>query len=216
MEPKHDDAWLDVVGEGRYQSELESLAGGKTPDGPRQASHVAILFPESDNPYDANAIAVKIDGIRVGYLSREHAILYRPPVQSAASMGRTIACLAHFVGGWNRGGNDVGSIGIRLNIGSPRECVAEINGDTDEGVTVRTDHPWPGYLIAFTEDSRYSLDGMPLDRNTSVELARRAGLSVHERVTKQVQLLVDCDPSRVSGNQRKAIEYGIPVVSEAD
>jgi hypothetical protein len=216
MEPKHDDAWLDIVGEGSYQSALESLAGGKTPDGPRQTSHVATLFPEPENPHDANAIAVKIEGSCVGYFSREDAILYRPPVRSAASMGRMIACRARLIGGWDRGGGDVGSIGVRLHIGSPRECMAEINGNVDEGITVQTDHPWPGYLIAFTGDSLYSFGGMPLDRATSEELARRAGMSVHPRVTKHVQLLVDCDPTGISGNQRKAMDYGVPVVSEGD
>jgi hypothetical protein len=39
-------------------------------------------------------------------------------------------------------------------------------------------------------------------------------MEVHERVTKKVQLLVDCDDATVSGNERRAVEYGIPVVRE--
>ena len=69
-------------------------------------------------------------------------------------------------------------------------------------------------MIAFTGDSRYAINGDKLDRETSETLAQQAGMHVHPRVTKNVQLLVDCDPDGVSGNQAKAIEYGVPVVSE--
>jgi NAD-dependent DNA ligase len=47
-------------------------------------------------------------------------------------------------------------------------------------------------------------------------LANRAGIQVHPRVTKKVTLLVDCDPTSRSGNERKAADYGIPVVSERE
>ncbi len=40
------------------------------------------------------------------------------------------------------------------------------------------------------------LDGMELDRATSE--------------------FVDCDPTTVSGNERKADQYGVPVVSEPE
>ena len=39
---------------------------------------------------------------------------------------------------------------------------------------------------------------------------------VHPRVTKSVTLLVDCDDSGVSGNERKAIKYGIQVIREIE
>ena len=38
----------------------------------------AVLVAEPDNPYDANAVSVWIQGLRVGYLSREDARRYRP------------------------------------------------------------------------------------------------------------------------------------------
>jgi hypothetical protein len=57
---------------------------------------------------------------------------------------------------------------------------------------------------------------MLLDRASSELLARRAGLSVHARVTKQVTLLIDCDATGASGNERKAREYGIEVIAESE
>jgi hypothetical protein len=35
-------------------------------------------------------------------------------------------------------------------------------------------------------------------------------------MTKKVQLLVDCDPATESGNELKALDYGIPVVAERE
>jgi hypothetical protein len=35
-------------------------------------------MPEPDNPYDSNAVTVLIDGMHVGYLSREDASAYQP------------------------------------------------------------------------------------------------------------------------------------------
>ena len=197
--PKHDDAWLDIVGEEiarpvcsepcRWKDARRAPAGEPRGD----------PLPRAREPVRRQC---KIQGSCVGYLSREDAILYRPPVRAAASVGRLIACHARFIGGWDRGHGDVASIGVQLHIGSPRECMVEIDGDTDERRRGRTDHPPAKYLIAFTGDSSYSLDGMPLDRATSEELARRAGLSVHPRVSKQVQLLVIAtQPGCLSGKR---------------
>jgi NAD-dependent DNA ligase len=71
-------------------------------------------------------------------------------------------------------------------------------------------------MIAFTADSTCRIQGFQLDRQAAIMLAERAGLHVHPRITKKIQLLVDCDRSGVSINQSKAQEYGIPVVDELE
>jgi hypothetical protein len=38
----------------------------------------AVLVAEADNPYDANAVSVWVEGLKVGYLSRGDAQRYRP------------------------------------------------------------------------------------------------------------------------------------------
>jgi hypothetical protein len=62
---------LEVVGESHYQDVLVTLAG----DGGSgvRATVTALLIPETDNPYDENAISVAVQGQRVGRLSREMA-----------------------------------------------------------------------------------------------------------------------------------------------
>ena len=213
LTPERDDASLDVVGEGSYQDNLARVSGGKTADGPAKADHLAMLWPEPKNKYDRNAIAIKISGYTVGYLARETAIRYQAVVLWADAHGRKVACNAKITGGWDRGGNEKGNFGVLLQLGTPAECILDMLG---EEVVVRTDHPWIGHLIAFTGDSKCTYRGVPLDRGASLMLTKRAGIEVHPRVTKKVTLLVDCDPTSVSGNERKASDYGIPVVSETD
>jgi hypothetical protein len=213
LAPSRDEAVLQVVGEGTYQDALGALGGRKTSDGPTSTDFLAGLIREANNRYDENAIQVQIDGRRVGYLSREDAIRYRPVVDWAMAREHLIVAHARLTGGWDRGGGDSGSFGVILHVGTPSETLLELLGDE---VVVKTDHPWPDALIAFTGDSRYTLSGVALDRECSTMLAHRAGLHVNPRITKKVRLLVDCDPGTESGNELKAIQYGIQIISEAD
>jgi hypothetical protein len=66
---------LEVVGESHYQDSLWWLVGGHRSDRIRHPV-TATLEPEPDNPVDANAIKIVIDGRCVGYLSRDDASAY--------------------------------------------------------------------------------------------------------------------------------------------
>jgi hypothetical protein len=69
---------LEVVGESFHQDNLWDLAD--TQPGPEhvRTDICAVLVAEEGNPYDANAVGVWIDGLKVGHLSREDAQRYRP------------------------------------------------------------------------------------------------------------------------------------------
>jgi HIRAN domain len=90
---------LEVVGELAYQDALWRLSGGNLGD--RIRCHVvAMLVPEPTNPYDANAIAVQIDGRVIGYLPRATAQEYLPALQRLMSVrGGYIALRGVIVGG---------------------------------------------------------------------------------------------------------------------
>ncbi len=80
---------LEVVGELAYQAGLWRLCGGTVGD-----------MPEPTNPYDANAIAVQIDGQVVGYLPRAAAQEYLPGVKHVMSLrGGYVALRGVIVGG---------------------------------------------------------------------------------------------------------------------
>jgi hypothetical protein len=211
--PERDDAVLDIVGEASYQPWLMAVGGKRTPNGPSNPDQIATLIREPRNRYDHNAIAVQIRGRTVGYLAREDAVRYQAVADWMMGRGELIACQTRLTGGWENGRRDQGSIGVVLHLGSPGETLLAMLGDELE---LRTDHPWPGWMIAFTGDSRCTISGVALDRESSTLLAQRARMHVHPRMTKKIQLLVDCDPATESGNERKAIEYGVPVVAERE
>ena len=111
---------FEVVGESRYQADLERIVGGRT----RDSAHyecVAGLTPELGNQYDPQAVYVSVDGHKVGYLSRDWAAKFKAAL---ASQGYAQAsCNALIVGGWDRGG-DRGSFGLKLDIALPLDLKA--------------------------------------------------------------------------------------------
>ena len=56
--------------------------GPRWPDQRARHSVCAVLVAEEDNPYDANAVAVWVQGLKVGHLSRANARRYRPGLLS--------------------------------------------------------------------------------------------------------------------------------------
>ena len=66
---------IEVVSTATYQEALAAVADGE-PDTVQDVEKWAHLIPEPDNPWDRNAVAVYVDGRKVGYLPREHAAAY--------------------------------------------------------------------------------------------------------------------------------------------
>lgn len=64
---------LEVVGESHYQPALRAIAGR----GEVRHQCTAHLVMDDDNPYDAKAVRVDIEGKPVGHLSRDDARAYR-------------------------------------------------------------------------------------------------------------------------------------------
>lgn len=71
---------LPVVGESHHEAAVLVAAGERSPRRLHQVdlSVTAVLVPQPENPYDANAIAVFVAGNHVGYLSRYVAQRYQP------------------------------------------------------------------------------------------------------------------------------------------
>ena len=66
---------VEVVSTATYQEALAAVAGGD-PDELQDIEKWAHLIPEPENPWDRNAVAVYVDGRKVGYLPREHTAAY--------------------------------------------------------------------------------------------------------------------------------------------
>ena len=108
-------ARFEVVGESRYQEELQRLAGGRTPSGHSKLV-VAMLFPEEDNPVDPNAVQVVVNELVVGYIPRESCVEFREFIATARERRSFLAAHAVIVGGWDRGDSDTGFFGIYLDV----------------------------------------------------------------------------------------------------
>ena len=106
---------LEVVGESHHQEALWGIVGGRTAT-PVRFETLALLIPNPDNEFDPNAIEVRIDGLLVGYLSREDAATYRPGLIRLMEHSQVplVALHAVVVGGGPRD-SGLGYLGVFLD-----------------------------------------------------------------------------------------------------
>jgi hypothetical protein len=93
---------LEVVGESYRQANLWKVVGCDPCDDRIQHRCHAVLVAETDNEYDANAISVWVDGLQVGFLSREDAADYRAGLERLTEHGG-VSLSATIVGGGRDG-----------------------------------------------------------------------------------------------------------------
>lgn len=86
---------VNVAGESHYQDALRAIAG----PGEVRLETEAQLVAEPDNPHDANAVRVEIEGAKVGYLPRALAAAWTPRLAELAARRRVGACEATIIGG---------------------------------------------------------------------------------------------------------------------
>lgn len=110
---------LEVVGESNYQPALEWAGWGRTPDGCRMPLVMAELVREPRNPHDRNAVRVDVGGHTVGYVPRDIAPQLHPIIDHLWSNGFPATCRATLTGGWDRGWQGAGTIGIVLDVRHP-------------------------------------------------------------------------------------------------
>lgn len=123
---------IEIVGESNYEQAIRRAAGPKTPDGV-SVNTVADLVPEPNNKYDPNAIAVKVGGQTVGYLSREYAVSFSIAIAEQGYAQHGISGVKAWLhGGWKRPG-DEGNYGVTLRVPAsiadlmkgPREAISQ-------------------------------------------------------------------------------------------
>ncbi|MCZ2849816.1 DEAD/DEAH box helicase [Modestobacter sp. VKM Ac-2978] len=71
-----------------------------------------------------------------------------------------------------------------------------------------------GLGVCFTGAFQTRIQGQPITRDQAHTLARAAGLIVHERVTKTLDVLVTADPQSLSEKAEKARSYGTRIMTE--
>lgn len=104
-----------VVGESNYQRALQAIAGdhGKAD---ANATCVAELVPEDDNPHDDKAVSVRVNDVVVAYFARDDARRFRRRLGQKKLTGRTTYCDALVVGGGTKRGGERKHYGIQLDL----------------------------------------------------------------------------------------------------
>ena len=106
---------LEVVGESRYQDNLWRLAGRPYDPGERVREEItAVLVAEPDNVHDANAISIWIDGLKVGYLSREDAQRHHAGLLALQDKHRMPVALSGVIAGGGLRDDGPGRLGVFL------------------------------------------------------------------------------------------------------
>ena len=101
-----------VVGVSFYQKALEKICDGRREEGIER--HVqAKIIPDDDNPDDAHAVRIEIEGEIVGHLSRKAALIWRSKMISDGFSG-AVTCPAKIA--WDRNSFKAGSYGVWLDI----------------------------------------------------------------------------------------------------
>jgi hypothetical protein len=117
------EGYCAVVGESYYQDSLRATGELCTPGPEGRPTFTAILAAEPENIYDANAIAIYSPRGKLGHLSREDAVAYRPVFDEFGRLGYSGAsCQAYLTGGQP----DKPSFGVVLRLSAPEECLADL------------------------------------------------------------------------------------------
>jgi len=106
---------LEVVGESHYQDNFQTICGPRTTDGEDRIVD-AQLFLEDDNPYDNQAVLVRIRSLSVGHLRGNDARDYRKALRDMGHPRAVVTCKARITGGWRRKGGKEGHYGVWLDI----------------------------------------------------------------------------------------------------
>jgi len=157
---------LEVVGESHRQDALWNIVGGRSTEHVRQEV-VAVLIPETTNEYDPNAISVWVNGLQVGFLSRENAARYRPGLVALWQQhGKPIALQGAIVGGGRRPNGDIGYLGVFLDHDPTEFGLAQEPPSQHHDAHVRTGRHE-------VEASNSGLDDLPLDDVGAIKMLRR-------------------------------------------
>ncbi|MDA0160592.1 AAA domain-containing protein [Solirubrobacter ginsenosidimutans] len=108
---------VDVVGESHYRDSLRAIvdAYGVARTGRVRVPVRAELVPEPDNPWDAVAVAVHVDGRHVAHLSRAAARTYQPAIVRLNAQGKRLIVDAQLVG------YAESNIGVFLRLPEPQQ-----------------------------------------------------------------------------------------------
>jgi hypothetical protein len=112
---------LGITGDAQYQAALEAICGPRRPYGVNRFENASLIW-EDKNPHGKNAVRVEIRRKRVGYLSREVAILFREQLKATGMAKANGQCQAVIRGGWVSSDGRKGPYCVWLDLPISYQC----------------------------------------------------------------------------------------------
>jgi hypothetical protein len=89
--------------------------------GPKKAASVELEVPaelvlENDNQADVNAVAVLVDGLKIGYLPKREAMIHRIFIHGSDYIKDRLICIGKISGGWDNGYGNCGHYGVAVEL----------------------------------------------------------------------------------------------------
>ena len=188
---------VDVAGESHHEAEIVAALGRR----PRLNEEIEVmteasLVPEPDNPFDPNAISVRIGGKVVGYLERDTAPLYKPHIDRITASGHVPIAEARVWAAlrqsWDESANRLHS-SVRLALAEPHMLIPANDPPVDRYSLI----PWGSGLQVLGEDKHFDV----LSPHVTVE-GRGLLLATLHRISEQKgRAVADLIEVRVDGRR---------------
>jgi hypothetical protein len=119
---------FDIVGESHQRENLQALiaAAPASAQASGEILGVAVLWPEPENKYDSDAVAVYIDGRKVGYISGDECAEMGELLDDCSASGRVLGARARI--GWDSSRPDA-PVGVRIEM----DDIWDLMEERDEG-----------------------------------------------------------------------------------
>ncbi|WP_411374428.1 HIRAN domain-containing protein [Arthrobacter sp. MPF02] len=214
------DSWhnFEVVGESYREKQILSVLGRR----PRLDEEIedvfeAFLVPEPDNPHDANAISVRVNGQVIGYLDRDSAAVYRPIIHRIAASGMMATTTARIWAvvreSWEAERQARFFSNVRIYLPAAHE-ILPLNNHFPANVAVL---PWSGALQVTGEDQHFAhlFNYLPQNGEGLVILTMHKLVQTLKNGTEKNLVEVRLDGERVGQLTATTSSHYLPSISHA-
>lgn len=210
---------FEIVGESYREAEISAALGRPMKlDEEVEETLEALLIPEPDNPFDSNAISVRVRGQVVGYLSREAAAAYHPIIHRITASGLVAATTTRIWAvtrnSWDESDKPRFYSNIRIFPPEPHQ-ILPLNNDPQTSVAVL---PWGGALQVTGEEKHFDhlFNYVPKDGEGLVILTMHRIVQALKNGTERDLVEVRLDGERVG--QLTAVTSGhfLPSITHAE
>lgn len=207
----------EVAGEFARESNIVKAIGGRpAPNKDVEIEDVPItLVLEPDNAHDRNAVMVQVNGLTLGYLTREDAKLYRQPLTRLAASGCTATTTGRI---WASTDNWDGRKKFRSRVTvalPPVEMVLPLNNPPKGDYNLL---PWGGGLQVTKEEDHFDVlfHHVPPSGTGLVYVTLHKGIRTLKNGTEKPFVEIRIDGERVGEMTTATSGHFLPLIEHLD